>query len=89
MAAEKRLDGVYNLGTGESYSFNTVVEMLNEELETNIEPEYVENPIPEDIYLHDMMMDILKTKGATRWVPEIGFEEGIEQVCAQYRSYQM
>ena len=29
-AAEHELDGIYNLGTGESYDFDTVVELLNE-----------------------------------------------------------
>jgi UDP-glucose 4-epimerase len=84
-AADNRLDGVYNLGTGESYDFNTVVEMLNDELGTDIEPEYVENPIPEDVYVHDTMADISKMKEAAGWEPEIGFEEGVRRVCEQYR----
>ncbi|MFB6142012.1 MAG: NAD-dependent epimerase/dehydratase family protein, partial [Halorientalis sp.] len=53
LAADNDLNGVYNLGTGEAYSFNRVVELLNEELGTDVEPEYVENPIPEDVYVHD------------------------------------
>ncbi|WP_435349142.1 NAD-dependent epimerase/dehydratase family protein [Haloarchaeobius sp. HRN-SO-5] len=85
VAAEERLDGVYNLGTGESYSFNTVVDLLNEELGTDIDPEYVENPIPDDVYVHDTMADISKIRAATGWEPEIGFEEGIAEVCRQYR----
>ncbi|WP_435102470.1 NAD-dependent epimerase/dehydratase family protein [Halarchaeum sp. P4] len=85
LAAEERLDGIYNLGTGESYTFNTVVEMLNEELGTAIEPEYVENPIPEDVYVHDTMADITKMTEETGWEPQISFEEGIKEVCAQYQ----
>ncbi len=30
--------------TGEAYDFNTVVDMLNDELGTDVEPEYIENP---------------------------------------------
>ncbi|GGN23627.1 NAD-dependent epimerase/dehydratase family protein [Halarchaeum nitratireducens] len=85
LAADERLDGVYNLGTGESYSFNTLVEMLNDGLGTDIEPEYVENPIPEDVYVHDTMADITKMTEATGWGPRISFQEGIEEVCAQYQ----
>ncbi|MCT9098173.1 NAD-dependent epimerase/dehydratase family protein [Haloarchaeobius sp. HME9146] len=85
VAAEERLDGIFNLGTGESYSFNTVVEMLNDELGTNIDPEYVENPIPDDVYVHDTMADISKIRDATGWEPGITFEEGIERVCQQYQ----
>lgn len=84
MAADHGLDGVYNLGTGERYSFNTVVDMLNTELKTNIEPKYVENPIPADIYVHDTCADYSKIHEATGWEPEIGFNQGIERVCAQY-----
>lgn len=84
LAAEHELDGVYNVGTGESYSFNTLVDMLNEELETDIEPEYVENPIPESVYVHDTCADASKLRESTGWEPEISFEEGLERVCAQY-----
>ncbi len=85
LAAEHQLTGIYNLGTGESYDFNTVVEMLNDELGTNIEPEYVENPLSDDVYVHDTMADTTAMYEATGWEPEIGFEEGIERVCRQYR----
>jgi UDP-glucose 4-epimerase len=84
-AAEHELDGVYNLGTGEAYDFNTVVEMINDELGTDVEPEYVENPIPEDVYVHDTCADPSKMREATGWEPQIEFEKGIRKVCEQYR----
>ncbi|MFO7925587.1 MAG: NAD-dependent epimerase/dehydratase family protein [Halobacteriota archaeon] len=84
LAAEHRLDGVYNVGTGERYSFNEVVDLLNEELGTNVEPEYVENPIPESVYVHDTCADYSKLNAATGWEPEIDFETGIELVCSPY-----
>ena len=83
--ADHGLTGIYNLGTGDAYSFNTVVNLLNDELGTDIDPEYVENPIPEDVYVHDTCADISKINDATGWEPRIGFEEGIERVCAQYQ----
>jgi UDP-glucose 4-epimerase len=58
--------------------------MLNDELGTDIEPEYVENPIPESVYVHDTCADYTKMHEATGWEPEISFEEGIELVCRQY-----
>jgi UDP-glucose 4-epimerase len=85
LAADHRLNGIYNLGTGEAYDFNTVVEMINDELGTDVEPEYVENPIPDDVYVHDTCADYEKMHEATGWEPEISFEEGIERVCAQYK----
>ena len=85
LAAEHELTGVYNLGTSESYDFNTVVALLNDELDTDVEPEYVENPIPEDVYVHDTCADFSKMHEATGWEPEIPFEDGLRWVCAQYR----
>ncbi|WP_338739673.1 NAD-dependent epimerase/dehydratase family protein [Haloplanus salilacus] len=84
LTAEHELTGIYNLGTGESYSFNTVVEMLNDELGTDVDPEYVTNPIPEDVYVSDTCADPTKIETAAGWTPRIDFEEGIRRVCAQY-----
>ncbi|EMA36886.1 NAD-dependent epimerase/dehydratase family protein [Halococcus hamelinensis] len=86
IAADERLDGIYNLGTGESYSFNTIIELLNDELGTDIEPDHVENPIPEDVYVHDTMADITKMTTETSWEPQITFEEGIRLVTNEYRN---
>ena len=85
LAGDRELTGVYNLGTGEARSFETVVDLINEELGTDVNPEYVENPIPEDVYVHDTMADATKMREATGWEPEIGFEEGLETVCSQYQ----
>ena len=84
LAAEYELTGIYNLGTGEAYDFDTVVDMLNEELGTSVEPEYVENPIPDSVYVHDTYADYSKIQKATGWEPKIDFEEGIRQVCSAY-----
>ncbi|QLG62343.1 NAD-dependent epimerase/dehydratase family protein [Halorarum salinum] len=80
--ADHRLNGIYNLGTGESYSFNEMVAMINDALGTDIEPEYVETPF--DDYVHDTKADVSKVHRATGWEPEIGFEEGVRRVCAPY-----
>lgn len=85
LTADHELTGVYNLGTGENYSFNTVVEMINDELDTNVEPEYVENPIPEDVYVSDTCADPTKIAEATGWEPKIDFETGVQRVCDYYR----
>jgi UDP-glucose 4-epimerase len=85
LAAEHELDGVYNVGTGDAYDFETVVEMINRELGTDIDPEYVENPIPESVYVHDTCADASKLTEATGWEPEIDLETGIERVCEPYQ----
>jgi UDP-glucose 4-epimerase len=82
LAADHRLQGIYNLGTGESYTFNTMIELINDELGTDVEPKYVENPL--DVYVHDTMADSTKIREATGWEPEIDFAEGVARVCAPY-----
>ncbi|WP_058828747.1 NAD-dependent epimerase/dehydratase family protein [Haloferax sp. Q22] len=82
LAAEERLQGIYNLGTAESYSFNEMVDMINEVLGTDVEPVYVENPF--EVYVHDTKADYSKIHEATGWEPEVSFEEGVERVCEPY-----
>ena len=84
LAADRELTGVYNLGTGEQYSFDHLVEVLNDELGTDIDPVYEDNPIPEDVYVHDTMADASKMREATGWEPQISFEDGVRRVCSQY-----
>jgi UDP-glucose 4-epimerase len=85
LVGENELTGIYNLGTGEQHSFNTLVEMINEELGTKVDPEYVENPIPDDVYVHDTCADFSKLKDEVGWKPEIDFHQGIKRVCTQYQ----
>ncbi|MDL0118819.1 NAD-dependent epimerase/dehydratase family protein [Halobacterium salinarum] len=82
-AGEEELVGVYNLGTGEPHSFNEMVQLINDALGTDVEPEY--EPIPLENYVHDTCADISKIKEATGWEPQISFEEGVERVVEPYR----
>jgi len=84
--AEEQLQGIYNVGTGRQISFNQLVELLNDVLDAEVDPEYVENPIPESVYVHDTMADATKLREATGWEPQIDLEEGLEQVCDPYLS---
>jgi len=84
LAAEYELDGIYNLGTGESYSFNSVVERLNKELGAVVRPTYVTNPIPKAVYVHDTCADSTKMQTATGWEPRIEFKTGLKWVCQGY-----
>jgi len=84
LAATHELDGIYNVGTGERYTFNTVVERLNEALGTDVAPTYVDNPIQESVYVEHTCADYSKLQAATGWEPEVSFEAGIERLCEPY-----
>jgi UDP-glucose 4-epimerase len=83
LAADHELTGVYNVGTQEAYSFNEMVELINDALGTDIDPVYIECPF--DGYVHDTMADYSEFHEATGWEPEISFEEGVELVCEPYQ----
>jgi len=84
LAADHELQGIYNLGTGEQHTANEVVERLCSILDSDVEPEHVENPIDEDVFVQHTMADATKMQEATGWEPEISFEEGLERVCGPY-----
>jgi len=46
---------VLNIGTGKDYTFNQVVNLINDLLGTHISPKYVDNPIPN--YIHKTLAD--------------------------------
>ena len=79
--AEHQLTGVYNLGTGPQTSFNRIVEIINRELDMVVEPEYIENPIPENVYVHDTLAKTSEIESRTGWRPNISIDEGIQRVC--------
>jgi len=85
LAADHDLQGIYNIGTAEQYSFTELVERLNAVLGTDIEPVYRgDGDMPEHVYVHDTMADPTKFSEATGWEPEITFQEGLRRVCAPY-----
>lgn len=80
--AEHELAGVYNLGTGDAYSFNEMADLINDTLGTAVAPEY--EPIPLENYVHNTCADISKIHEQTGWTPQIDFAEGVRRVCAPY-----
>jgi ADP-L-glycero-D-manno-heptose 6-epimerase len=65
-AREAKRNTIVNVGTGQSTSFNEVIEALNEGLGTRLEPDYFDNPY--DFYQNFTQADMTRAKR------EIGFE---------------
>lgn len=76
---------VYNVGTGIQTSFNSIVEIINKQLATDIKPTYVKNPI--NNYVQHTRADIslarLELGYEPRWK---NVEEGIKQLLRQHGS---
>lgn len=79
LALESKIEhGIFNLGTGKSCNLNELVAMINNILQTAIEPSYVENPI--EGFIHDTLADISKSKEILGFEAHIDLEEGIRSL---------
>lgn len=67
--------GIYNLGAGEARSFNELVQILNNTLGTNFEPEYIENPHAH--YQNFTQADLSAIRSALGYEPEYPLEKGV------------
>ena len=52
--------GILNVGNGAAYSFNDVIDLINEGIGSEIKPKYVDNPIKN--YVSHTLADTSKTK---------------------------
>ena len=69
---------VFNLGTGDCYSLNELVDILNEILEIDIKPVYKENPIQN--YVNATLADTSKAKEHLDFEATITLRDGIKKI---------
>ena len=69
---------VFNLGTGDCYSLNELVDILNEILEIDIKPVYKENPIQN--YVNATLADTSKAKEHLDFEATITLRDGIRKI---------
>jgi len=67
---------VYNIGRGESTSFNDIFKTLNTALGKSVEPIYIPNPVKEG-YVKGQHADIELIKSELGYDPQIKLEQGI------------
>jgi UDP-glucose 4-epimerase len=85
MAMDSSYHGVLNVGTGKAYSFNEVVGMLNQKLESAVEPKYTENPIKN--YVQHTMADTSKCREILKFEAQYTLKEGIDKLVEYYRGH--
>jgi len=62
--------GIYNLGSGQTTSFNEIVDAINEALSTRVSPEYFDMPeAMVSTYQHYTCADMSATKQGLNWSP--------------------
>lgn len=68
---------IFNVGTGNSYSFEDIVKKIERITSQKINVDYEEN---KEIFLDNAISDISKIKNMTNWQPIIKFDEGLEKM---------
>lgn len=76
LAMHPKENGVFNVGTGKARSFQSMVDILQDELGTSYECEYMPNPYIGRYQFHTEA-DIELTKAILGYQPRFEFEEGI------------
>lgn len=82
MAAQSDCTGIFNLGSGQAVTFNKLVEIINENLQIEITPEYIECSF-KDKYQSYTECNVTKIKEAFGWEPEYGPERGIAELMSE------
>jgi len=75
-ACKPKKSGVYNVGTGNSRSFQEIADILQKELGSNLGTEYFPNPY--DGYQTDTQANISSTQKNLKFEPRFSLEEGIK-----------
>ena len=76
LAMHPKESGVFNVGTGKARSFQSMVDILQRELGTSFDCEYIPNPYVGRYQFHTEA-DIETTKAILGYTPRFEFEDGI------------
>lgn len=77
LASQYDGSAVFNAGSGEALSFNKISELINEELGTNLQPEYVENTCAER-YQEFTLCDLKYVTKELGYKPENNAQESVK-----------
>ena len=74
-ALDARASGIYNVGSGEARSFNELVDILNKELGTKFDPDYIDNPHAH--YQNFTQANLMNARKALGYEPRFRLEDGV------------
>ena len=83
LALKSPKSGIVNIGTGRAVTFNEIVQILNQVLGTNLEPEYIENP--HSFYQNFTEADLTEAKELLGYQPKYDIEKGIQDYLSQIK----
>ncbi|WP_348305420.1 NAD-dependent epimerase/dehydratase family protein [Methanothrix sp.] len=82
LAMDSDYHGILNVGTGEAWSFNEVIELLNLMMDLSLEAQYTENPIKN--YVLQTLADTAKAESTIGFKSRFGLKEGIREMIRFY-----
>jgi ADP-L-glycero-D-manno-heptose 6-epimerase len=82
-ACNPKKNGIFNVGTGVSRSFQDIVDILQNELQTNLGIEYFENPF--DDYQTHTQANISSSISNLGFEPKISLEKGIKSYIPEIK----
>ena len=74
-ALDASASGIYNLGSGQARSFNELIFILNRTLQTNLQPDYFDNPHAH--YQNFTQADLTNARSALGYAPQFPLEAGV------------
>lgn len=80
LSMESDRTGIFNIGSGESHSFNEVVQEINKVLNKNLNIEYIDCNFKE-AYQDHTQCDISKAKKELGFYPKFFLRSGIKEYC--------
>ena len=83
-AMQTKKSGVYNVGTGKARSFQSIVDILQQELGTNATYEYIPNPYIGSYQFHTEA-NVESTKEFLNYKPNYELEDGIKAYASEIR----
>lgn len=81
-AAQVKKSGIVNVGTGKATTFNRLIEIINEVLGTQLEPDYFDNPYP--FYQNKTQADVSELKKLTGFEANYSIEKGIREYLTAF-----
>lgn len=76
--------GIFNCGSGRSTSFNDLVKIINNKLNTNIQPEWIDCPFPER-YQSNTKTNMNKAARELNFAPSYDCDAGIEDMITEMK----
>jgi ADP-L-glycero-D-manno-heptose 6-epimerase len=84
LSIDKNVSDIFNLGSGEATSFNDLVAIINKNLGTDFQPEYIDNPA-KDAFQGFTLADISKAGRMLGYNPVYNVEKGIAKYIEELK----